>query len=598
MAVVDMVHVSLVGAARLRDTVLRRLQILGVVHIDGKTPPAPLVERIHQIISAVGPAGKGDGRGDLALVAELSTLLESRKGLLAGLEALEAERTELAAWGDLDAVAARELEQGGLYLALYRDIQPSPSLDEAAHWWAVPAGLVVASFDSDFSPIDSGGASIPIPPRPAQMVDAERDELDTELRGVQSRLEESSRGHRLDRLLSELEDESQLAGARSSLLDSGEIFGLRGFCPTDRTADVESTLADLPVAVFFTEPEDGEDVPIQLRNLPGISLFEPLLSAFALPRYGEPDPTPLFAPFMGVFAGFCLGDLGYGVVLTVLSLGGLALSPTGAMRAALKLLALLGLFATVVGALLGVAFGVRLYDVLSLSSDAWLFSLTEDPRRFFYASLIFGLAQLGFGMSVRLSRRLRARQWQEALGAAAWLGVVPTAFVWGGGYSGPAPFAAVSAVILLFSVPDPQLSRRLEGGAWALYGVSSLFGNLASYARIFGLGLASGVIAQVVNEIAWSLADGWLWIAAVAVWVGGHGFNFAMATVGAIVHPARLQFLEFFGTFFEGGGKPYRPLAVLCSVDHECRRNAVSTGIVQRTSQNVSDVARVSVSLD
>jgi len=558
MAVVEMSRVRVVGAVRLREEVLGRLQAVGAVHVHCEVTPDPIEARILRVIAAVGPPGTEPARADVTLLDSLEALLETRDELRATLVNLEAERAELTAWGEVDAEVVEELASGGLTLRLYRG--PLEDLPDGCHETRVPAGVVVASFHPD--PIVDAPCVEP-PPRPASRVDMDLETARGELERVRKSLEDLSAGHRLDVLLTRVRDRNQVADVRAALPDFGEIFGLVGFCPVERIATVQHVLDDLPLGVFFEVPDSEDDVPVALRNAPGVRVFEPLLSAFALPRYGEPDPTPLFAPFMGIFAGFCLGDLGYGALLTGLSLGGLAVVKSQVARSGLQLLALLGGFSTVVGALLGVAFGVRLYDLFGWSDSAWLFSLTEDPKRFFYASLAFGLAQLGFGMSVRLYRRLRARRWQESIGAVAWMGMLPAAMAWGGGYGGPSPFVALSVLIVLFSAPEPKLTHRLGKGAWALYGVSSLFGNVASYARIFGLGLSSGVIAQVVNEIAWSLGDSWLgWLGAGVVLVVGHSFNFAMATVGAVVHPARLQFLEFFGTFFEGGGKPWTPLAI------------------------------------
>ena len=119
---------------------------------------------------------------------------------------------------------------------------------------------------------------------------------------------------------------------------------------------------------------------------------------------------------------------------------------------------------------------------------------------------------------------------------------------------------ALALALLLFAAPDRRPLKRLSGGAWALYNTISLLGNVASYARIFGLGLATGVVALVVNKIALACAQGPLgWPVAVLILLVGHSFNFVMAIIGAVLHPARLQFFEFFGTFIEGEGRPYRP---------------------------------------
>jgi V/A-type H+-transporting ATPase subunit I len=255
--------------------------------------------------------------------------------------------------------------------------------------------------------------------------------------------------------------------------------------------------------------------------------------------------------------------MGYGALLLGLSAAlWIALAPRGVLRTVLQLGVTLGACATVVGGALGVGLGVRLFEVLGLPSDLLLFRFSTDPARFFYASLGFGVFQLSCGMLLRLGRELARHRWQHAVGALAWVAVLPAVGAWAAGALPAWALAVLAVVLVAFASPDETLARRLGAGVWALYNVASLFGNVASYARIFGLGLSSGVIALVVNRIAMTLADGVLgWLLALLVLVVGHGFNFGMAVIGAVVHPARLQFLEFFATFFEGGGTPYRPLS-------------------------------------
>ena len=141
-----------------------------------------------------------------------------------------------------------------------------------------------------------------------------------------------------------------------------------------------------------------------------------------------------------------------------------------------------------------------------------------------------------------------------------WLALLPGIGVWVMKGT-PLVFIAGAALIFFFNAPSPSIVKRLGGGAWALYNISGLFGDVMSYARIFGLGLSTGIIGHVINIIA--MAAGGTpyigWIFTLLILVIGHTFNFAMAVIGSVVHPARLQFLEFFGKFFEGGGDAYRP---------------------------------------
>ncbi|MCA9708077.1 MAG: hypothetical protein KDK70_19655, partial [Myxococcales bacterium] len=364
-----------------------------------------------------------------------------------------------------------------------------------------------------------------------------------------------------------LDDEVALLAAREGLDERGPVFVVDGYCPTDDRLDrLRSCCTAQALVLVHAEPQPDEPVPIALRNGPIVRTFEPLVAAFKLPTYGELDPTPLLAPFMGLFFGLCLGDLGYGAVLTVIA-GGLLLRgrlPPPA-RALLRWALVLGVAATGVGALLGNLFGLRLHALLGVEPSALLFSLVEDPGRLLVVSLALGVLQLHLGMALRLWRDLAGRRIQAALGSLAWLGVIPTLGLAAAGVLPWWPLGLVGAGLLLFAAPGPSLPRRLGGGAWALYDVSGLLANVFSYARIFGLGLSSGIIAMVVNTIAAVLATGPVGtVAAILVLVVGHAFNFAMAVVGAVVHPARLQLLEFFNTFFSGGGRAYDPLRRTC----------------------------------
>jgi vacuolar-type H+-ATPase subunit I/STV1 len=105
----------------------------------------------------------------------------------------------------------------------------------------------------------------------------------------------------------------------------------------------------------------------------------------------------------------------------------------------------------------------------------------------------------------------------------------------------------------------------LMGGVMSLYGITGLFSDILSYSRLFALGLATGVVGMVINSIISMLVSGagiaaaLGWIAAVLVFAGGHVFNTVINSLGAYVHASRLQYIEYFGKFFEGGGRPFRP---------------------------------------
>ncbi|MCH9680551.1 MAG: hypothetical protein K0V04_03885 [Deltaproteobacteria bacterium] len=576
MAIVAMKRVTIVGADADRQTAVATVRAAGVVHVVAgrppQEPPAALVEERERVLRALeGTASPACPPETTAAEARLA--LERRQGLLARRAAAVAEATALREecaqarpWGDVDPDDVRWLADHGVRLTLHAPLARGFDVTtlDAADWVGIEQGdggrLRVTAVHLD----PEAAAELPALTLPARSATAIADER-TSLEGRQAQLEAA--------LLEAADDVATLHAhaqwldaqcrthrVRTGLGERGPLFVLDGYCPADRIDSLRRAVDPHPLVLMVAEPEDDAPVPVALRNGPLARTFEPLVAAFKLPGYRELDPTPLIAPFMGVFFGFCLGDLGYGVVLAIVALLARTRTRQAAVRTMLSWAALLGGWTVVVGALLGNVFGMRLYTLVDIPRDALLFSLADEPKTFFYVSLGFGVVQLSLGMMIRLVVFTKRRRWQAALAALAWLLVIPTLAAGFMGQLAWWPFAAVCGVLLLFAAPEPTLARRLGGGAWALYNVSGLLGNVASYARIFGLGLSSGIIAMVVNTIAATLADGVLGTAlAVVLLVAGHTFNFAMAVIGSVVHPARLQLLEFFSTFFEGGGQPYAP---------------------------------------
>jgi V/A-type H+-transporting ATPase subunit I len=201
---------------------------------------------------------------------------------------------------------------------------------------------------------------------------------------------------------------------------------------------------------------------------------------------------------------------------------------------------------------------------LDLPPTAALFILSRYPKTFFFVSLGFGAVQLSVGILARLVRQLHQSHWQGALSTMGWLLVIPGLLAWAMADT-PWVFVMALALVLVFASTSTSLLRRLGSGAWAVYNISGLAGDVMSYVRIFGLGLSSGILAMVINTLALLLVDiPWVgWPLCVVFLILGHTFNFVLAMVGAVVHSARLQFLEFLGKFFEGGGRPYLPFAKL-----------------------------------
>ena len=578
MAVVEMSRVTIVGAREDRDAVLRSLRAAAVVDVEApRELPAETSElrnereRVRRVRARLGGDGAQTATVDPGHAAgvtdEVEALLGRRDALMNRLTALEEERRVALPWGDVDPEHVRWLEQRGVFVRVHRvkkDAVADAPMDEVA--WSRTRGygrgqaevITVTADPDDGLPLPT----VELPARALAEVEAELDAATTKHNDITAELETAKRhAPLLRRYEATLDDRIEYLRVREGTEADPQLFTVHGHCPTRDVPALRNRLAEETAVLLVGPPGMGTETPVVLENAPVVRTFEPLVAAFKLPAYGELDPTPLIAPFMGLFFGFCLGDLGYGLVLTGLSWAALVWGkPTGDLRTGLRWAVVLGLCTMTIGTLLGNVFGLRMHEWLDVPADALLFTLVDHPEQLFYASLGFGVIQLGLGMALRLHRMLALRRFQDAVGAFAWLWVIPTLGLALAGTWPWWPFAAVCTTLLVFAAPHRSVGRRLGGGLWALYNVSGLLGNVASYARIFGLGLSSGIIAMVVNTIAATLADGVLGtIAAVVVLVLGHAFNFAMAVIGSVVHPARLQLLEFLDTFFEGGGRPFAP---------------------------------------
>ena len=593
MAIVKMKRIGLVGPQDLRDPLLSALQNVAVLDpvplVAEDEPPADLVSRrmaVQRVIKALEarnkelkkeapePSMRIDVAFAEATVAETETLMARRNELENRASVLDKEIQLMAPWGDFEPSGVAELAAKNVYLHLYEvradeladldlsgvDWQMTQPLDDRGK----KLGLALLKLD-EVPELDRDRLQLPAQSYPA--LSRERKQIEAEIEQGANQLGELSANLlAVRRFEQQLDDRIRFAQVRAGAGGDDELFALSGWCPADKVDELRAGISKIPVALLVDDPDEDDDPPIALRNGPIVRQFQPLLGAFNLPNYGEYDPTLFIAPFMGIFFGFCLGDLGYGIILTAVAAAALSkFSLKGDAKLAVQWLVILGVCTMVIGGLTGNLFGVQMYKVLNLSDKLLLFSLSADPQKFFYVSLLFGVVQLTIGMLIRLVRYVRLEMWQNVIGQLGWLSVFPAIAVWVM-VGTPWAFLGALGVILLFASPSPSLVRRIGGGAWALYNITGLVGDVMSYARIFGLGLSSGIIAMVVNTIAMAIAEGIPilgWPLAILVLIGGHAFNFVMALIGSVVHPARLQFLEFFGKFFEGGGRAYTPFQKL-----------------------------------
>lgn len=356
---------------------------------------------------------------------------------------------------------------------------------------------------------------------------------------------------------------------------AGEKLALfTGYVPVDQVVGFEAFLADHPVLFFTERVSRKEKAPVLLRNGRFARLFEPIAKLYRLPLYQELDLTALFAPFFMMFFGFCLGDAGYGLVLFFGAW--LAKRKVKApWKPIMDLVRVLGVATFFFSLLTGSLFGMKLGTYAPFEGLNRFF-LTDT--NLFYLALTLGVIQILFGMGVKVANLVYQQGFRAAISSLSWLlffvsillfyglSQVPEwgVSLFGVGHQVVMGLCAVG--IFFFNSPGKSLFLNVGTGVWDSYNMATgLLGDVLSYVRLFALNLSGAVLGGVFNSLAFGLSPdipvvGWL--VTLLILLFGHSLNLFMNALGALVHPMRLTFVEFYkNAGFSGGGKMYQPFS-------------------------------------
>lgn len=324
-------------------------------------------------------------------------------------------------------------------------------------------------------------------------------------------------------------------------------------------------------------PREGDDPPVHLDNRRSVQPFEFIMTLYGRPLYGEIDPTPLIAPFFILSFSICMSDAGYGLVLAALSALFLyRFKIGGSMRFLMKVLFMGAILTIFVGILTGGYFGLDAKVLPRALSRLIVINPLEEPMKMLNVAFLIGFIHILFGIGVRMVVNFRAHLWTDAIfDDLCWimfllaLGPLGYAKVLGGKVPDAVLFycgrVSLGLAAVLFVTGARKEKNKFLGVFKSLlkfYSITGYFSDVLSYARLLALGLASAAIAVAINGIAQMVVGlpfytGYL--AVVVVLLLGHAFNLAVNILGAFVHSARLQYLEFFSKFFTGGGREFRP---------------------------------------
>ena len=347
--------------------------------------------------------------------------------------------------------------------------------------------------------------------------------------------------------------------ATAKFAQTGSAFLLTAWTPADREGDVraavERTTKDYDIS--FDDPAEDEEPPVALRNGKVIKPFESIVKMYSMPSYRGLDPTCVMMPFFICYFGLMVSDAAYGIILAIL--GGLLwkkLHGKGAMGAISFVVAMGGLATVFWGAMLGGWFGIE--DVPAIIG----FTPMSEPLKMMVLCLALGAVQILTGLGVAVYMNLRRGKPLDALfDQGFWLIIfagIGLLFV--NGKIGLILMAVGALGIVCFGGRQKKGFGRILSGLGKLYDITSYMSDILSYARLFGMGLATGVIAMVMNNVAMMLWGGVGTIFAIAVLIVGHVFNIGINALGAYVHSCRLQYIEFFGKFYEDGGTAFMPM--------------------------------------
>lgn len=514
---------------------------------------------------------------------EVDELLNEKNKLNQQLQSYTKDLSALEPWGDFDPDNVARLHDAGMNIGFYT----CPERSYNPEWEELYHAMVISTIASKvyFITVTPQGDSIDI--------DAERIKLPRfSISQVQKSIDDT------EMLISETEDkfkelaENDIPSIEAALnVLHGEIefsqvvlntestaaeklMMLEGWVPADKEADLSEYLDEQHVYYEIGNPVLGDNVPIQLKNKGMFSWFEPIVKLYMLPKYSELDLTPFFAPFFMIFFGLCLGDMGYGLFLLVLATGYrlFAKNMKPSMKSVVSLIQVLAVSTIVVGSLTGGFFGYNLYDLDWPVVQRLKNAVLLDNNDMFQLSLVLGVIQIMFGMILKVINQTIQFGFKYAIATLGWV-ILFLSIIFAVMLPSVLPFGSTAHLIImgisalmifLVNSPDKNIFVNIGLGFWDTYNMATgLLGDILSYVRLFALGLSGGILASVFNSLAAGLSpDNAIAgpIVFLLIFLIGHAINIFMNVLGALVHPMRLTFVEFFkNAGYDGGGTEYQP---------------------------------------
>ena len=373
---------------------------------------------------------------------------------------------------------------------------------------------------------------------------------------------------------------------------SANAFFISGYVPESYAEQLKCRLEQSEVVVELSEPEADEDAPVVLSNGYFSSPMETVVESYSLPGKTDIDPSRIIACFYYILFGLMLSDAGYGLIL-VLACGYVLLKVRNmkpGMEKFVKLMFFSGISTTFWGFMFGSFFGdavsviaTNFFNRPDIAFRPLWFNSMEEPIRLLSFAFLVGIIHLFTGMLIKFYQLIKAGDYKSAIyDVVFWLMFVGGAIIYAlsaqmitdmlslsfilspavGKVGGIIAILGCIGVILTGGRDAKNPVIRILLGVYGAYGVTSWLSDILSYSRLLALGLATGCIAQVFNQLGSMAGTSPLGILFfIVIFVAGNIMNLLINVLGAYVHTNRLQFVEFFNKFYDGGGREFAPLA-------------------------------------
>ena len=375
---------------------------------------------------------------------------------------------------------------------------------------------------------------------------------------------------------------------------SKHVFVIEGYIPEEDCEKLE-TLCNRVATCAVEFGDAGDDAPVKLKNNKFAEPAQGILTMYASPGKTDIDPTPLLAFFFYFFFGMMFSDAGYGILMVIAT--GLMIKifkPDKKMRNNLKLFQYCGVSTTLWGLVFGSIFGdapaaiaklitgneyVMAHSISNMGDPTpallpWpIIDPQKDALTLMIISIAFGLVHILVGMGCKFVVCFKQKDYAGAFfDTGLWMLMLIGFAVLAAGMVTTPVLMTVGAVIAIACAVGLVLTQgrgkksivgKVIGGLASLYDITSYISDLLSYSRLLALGLTTGVMAQVFNMLATMMGTNVLGIVfMIVIFIIGHLINIGLNALGAYVHTMRLQYVEMFSKFYEGGGKEFEPFSL------------------------------------